>query len=249
VDEDLDALGLDTPRASAYPLRLADEEEQAARVLERLDAAIDAGAEIVVLPELSTTPAIVERIRARLDDDEEQRLVVCGSWHGPDPDDGRPANLSVGLISGLQARMRHRKVVEFGDLYPRDPDDRRREGIVAPDEPLVRVYVADQFRFALVICKDFLDAAVTRTLDRVGANVLLVPALSRTTQPFKARAHAHVADAQAVSSSRRRPSTRRRSCCSRCGRAGLRSFSFWPRRPILDNMLDNQPPPGTVEAT
>jgi predicted amidohydrolase len=199
VDEDLDALGLDAPRASAYPVRLSDEDAAAERVLEQLDAAIDAGAGIVVLPELSTTPATVERIEARLDEDEEQRLVICGSWHAPDPEDGQPANLSVGLVSGLRARMRHRKVVEFGDLYPRDPDDRRREGIAVPDTPLVRIYVADQFRFALVICKDFLDARVTRTLDRVGANVLLVPALSRTTQPFTARAHAHVSDAQAVS--------------------------------------------------
>ncbi len=125
--------------------------------------------------------------------------MICGSQHQIDPADGRPANISVGLVSGLQARMRHRKIVEFGDLYPRDPDKRRREGIAAPDPPLLRVYVADQFRFALVICKDFLDASVTQTLDRIGANVLLVPALSRTTQPFKGRAHAHVSDSQAVS--------------------------------------------------
>jgi hypothetical protein len=135
VDEDLDALGLDAPRASAYPIRPSDEDARAERVLERLNAAIHAGAEIVLLPELSTTPAIVERIAARLDDDEEQRLVICGSWHAADPDDGRPANLSVGLVSGLRARMRHRKLVEFGDLYPRDPDDRRREGIAVPDPP------------------------------------------------------------------------------------------------------------------
>jgi hypothetical protein len=199
VNEDLDELGLDAPRASAYPVRLADEDEQARRLLQRLDAAIDVAAQIVVLPELSTTPGLVDAVQRRLADDEEQRLVICGSWHAPDPADGEAANLSVGLVSGLQARMRHRKIVEFGDLYPRNPDDRRREGIIAPSAPLVRIYVADQFRFALVICKDFLDASVTRTLDRVGANVLLVPALSRTTQPFKARAHAHVSDAQAVS--------------------------------------------------
>jgi len=199
VNEDLAELGLDPPAPSAYPARLADEAEQGRRVLAQLEVAIAEGAQIVVLPELATTPGIVERVRARLDEDEEQRLVVCGSWHAPDPEDGRPANRSVGLVSGVGARMEHRKIAEFGDLYPRDPDARRREGIAAPEAPLLRVHVADQFRFALVICKDFLHPPVTRTLDRLGANVLLVPALSRKVQPFAARAHAHVADAQAVS--------------------------------------------------
>jgi predicted amidohydrolase len=197
VDEGLAELGLDVPRPVAFPVAPVDPEERERRVLDQLDRAGEHGARIVVLPELATTRAIADRVAERLADDEEQRLVVCGSWH--ETVDGAPANVSVGLVSGLKAEMEHRKLVEFGDLFPRDPDHRRREGVVAPDPPLLRVHVAGAFRFAVVICKDFLDERVTRTLDRVGANVLLVPALSRTTQPFVARAHAHVADAQALS--------------------------------------------------
>jgi len=196
VNEDLGELGLDRPRAVAFPVTPVDPEEQERRVLGQLERAIEAGARIVVLPELATTRAIVERVVERLAEDEGQRLVVCGSWH--ETVDGAPANVSLGLISGLRARMRHRKLVEFGDLFPAGPDRRRREGIVASEAPVLRVHVAGAFRFALLICKDFLDERVTRTLDRVGANVLLVPALSRTTQPFVARAHGHVADAQAL---------------------------------------------------
>jgi predicted amidohydrolase len=196
VNETLAELGLGDAPAVAFPVTPADPAEQERRVLAQLERAIEAGAEIVVLPELTTTRAIADRVARRLDDDDEQRLVICGSWH--ETSDGAPANVSLGLFSGLSARMEHRKLVEFGDLFPRDPDDRRREGIVAPEPPLLRVYVAGAFRFALLICKDFLDHRVTRTLDAVGANVLLVPALSRTAQPFVGRAQAHVADAQAL---------------------------------------------------
>jgi hypothetical protein len=199
VNETLDELGLADPKRVAFPVTAADPALQEQRVLEQLDRAIEAGAHVVVFPELSTSAGIATRIEARLAEDEDQRLVICGSCHEPDPQTSDPSNDSVGLVSGLRARMRHRKIAEFGDLYPRNPDHRRREGIVPPDPPLLRIYVANQFRFALTICKDFLTIPVTRTLDRVGANVLLVPALSRTTQPFKARAEAHIADAQAVS--------------------------------------------------
>jgi hypothetical protein len=199
VNETLGELGLGVARPVAFPVAAVNPAVQEQRVLARLDCAIQAGAHIAVFPELSRTAAITARIEARLAEDEDQRLVICGSWHERAPHSGDPSNVSIGLISGLPARMHHRKIVEFGDLYPRNPDKRRREGITPPDPPLLRVYVAHQFRFALIICKDFLHAPLTRTLDGVGANVLLVPTLSRTIQPFKARAVAHVTDAQAVS--------------------------------------------------
>ena len=199
VNDTLAELGLEEPRPVAFPVRAADPGRQADVVLDQLERAIGARAQIILFPELSTSPEIVERIARRLDDDDHHRLVICGSWHETDTESGDPVNVSVGVVSGHAARMRHRKIVESGDLYPRDPANRVREGIKPPDPPLLRVYVAEQFRFALVICKDFLHPPVTQTLDNLGANVLLVPSLSRTTHPFKARACAHIADAQAVS--------------------------------------------------
>jgi hypothetical protein len=192
-------LGLNEPAAVAFPVAAIEPELQQQRALEQLDRAIEADAKVIVFPELATSRAIADRIQERLGDDDGQRLVICGSWHEPDAQTGEPANVSVGLVSGLAARMRHRKIAEFGDLYPRDKMRRHREGIVRPEPPLLRIYVAGQFRFALVICKDMLDPEVASTLAHVGANVLLVPALSRTTQPFISRAMAHIADAQAVS--------------------------------------------------
>jgi predicted amidohydrolase len=174
-----------------------DPSKQEKVVLQQVERAIEAGAGIIVFPELTTSPAMTALIERRLAKDDRQRLVICGSWH--EFVTGNPANNSVGLISGIPSRMRHRKLVEFGDLYPANPDDRRREGIKPPDPPLLRIYVADQFRFSLTICKDFLNEMVEDTLDHVGANVLLVPALSRTTHPFKRLAGAHISRAQAVS--------------------------------------------------
>jgi hypothetical protein len=197
VNETLDELGLGVPRPVAFPVSAQDPNKQETVVLEQLERALDAGGQIVLFPELTTSPDVTDQIERRLAQDDQQRLVICGSWH--ELVEGDPANNSIGLISGVPGRMRHRKLVEFGDLYPKEADDRLREGIEPPDPPLLRIYVAEQFRFSLTICKDFLDAIVTRTLDHVGANVLLVPALSQTTQPFKGRAAAHVNDAQAVS--------------------------------------------------
>ena len=199
VNETLAELGLDEHKAIAFPVTPRDRDEQRTRVLGRLEAAIHGDADIIVFPELSTSPELAEAVRSRLGEDDRQRLVVCGSWHEEDETSGEPANVSVGLVSGVETTMYHRKIAEFGDLYPRDPGRRTREGIASPQSPSVRIYVADAFRFAIVICKDFLDAGITEVLDRVGANVLLVPSLSRTTHPFAARAAAHVADAQAIS--------------------------------------------------
>ncbi len=54
-NEELAEFGLDPPKASAFPVRLIDEEQQADRVLQQFDDAIDAAAQIIVLPELSMT--------------------------------------------------------------------------------------------------------------------------------------------------------------------------------------------------
>jgi hypothetical protein len=121
VNETLDELGLAQPQAVAFPVTAEDPSIQTGLVLDQLERAIAAGAQIIVFPELSTSPQIAEQIERRLSDDEAERLVICGSWHQTEPASGEPANTSVGLISGVRSRMQHRKLVEFGDLYPEIP--------------------------------------------------------------------------------------------------------------------------------
>jgi hypothetical protein len=52
-------------KASAFPVRLVDDKQQTDRVLQQLDDAIEAAAQIIVLPELSTTPDLVRRVQRR----------------------------------------------------------------------------------------------------------------------------------------------------------------------------------------
>jgi hypothetical protein len=190
-------LGWAEPRAVAYPVAPADPAGQAARIRALIAAAQERDARIVVLPELSATPEIADQVAALLDAESTQRLVVCGSWHAKVG--GEPANVAAGLLTGCAERLTHRKLTEVTRAFPRDPADRFREGIAAPRPPLVTVHVAGPWRFAVVICKDFLDPAVRGALQRAGANVLLVPSMSELTQPFEAEAQAHVAASQALS--------------------------------------------------
>jgi hypothetical protein len=194
-NESLAELGLQENPANAFPARPLDPDAQRATVSELLNRAIQEDARIIVLPELSATPEIIDDLEARLRGDRD-RLVVCGSQH--EMVDGEPANVALGMVSGRQARLEHRKIYEFGNLFPSDPEKRVREGIVPPDPKLLRIYVADRFRVSLTICMDFLRDEIAGALDRVGANVLLVPAMSRTMQPFRAKASSHVGNAQAV---------------------------------------------------
>lgn len=173
----------------AFPVRVAAPDPD--RIAELVRRMLDADARIVVLPELSTDPATVDAIAAMLSDRDDQRLVVAGSYH----DEASRRNVAVGLLPDCTERMEHAKVVPFSDdLGLRD---RWREGIEPGDA--ITVHHADRFRFCLLTCKDFLSAEVRDVVDRVAANVLCVPAMSRKTDPFKARAAGHVADAQAVS--------------------------------------------------
>jgi hypothetical protein len=179
---------------TVFPVRLRDPDGQAALVLDLVRRAIDARAQIVVLPELSTTPAIVEAVAALLDDSEDQHLVVAGSYHEGDGPEAR--NESIGLVPEGAARIRHLKVVQFSnDLGLSKP---WKEGIAVGPLPEITVYHSDRFRVCVLTCKDFLDDGVLRAISRVAANVICVPAMSEKTESFETRARQQVANAQAV---------------------------------------------------
>lgn len=190
-------LGLVPPRSPAFPVAAVDEVAQGDRVLALLEAALARDATVIVLPELSTTPAIVERVAERLRREASVRLVVCGSWHGRAAD-GTPANVAEGLLAGRPERLRHRKLAPFAHPFPRDPAKRVLEGIVAADPPVLTVYQADRWRIAILICKDVLQDDVAEAVERAGVNLLLVPAMSETVQPFVDRAGQHRLKSQAL---------------------------------------------------
>ena len=195
-NQGLEELGITGRRGSYFPIAPADPDNQMALIDDLLDEAIDADARVIVLPELSGSLAIAERIARRLDAEDVQRLVIPGSWHTDVR--GRPANVTRGLISGHPDPMRHRKLTEISDLLAHDPGHRFREGVEAGQPPTLTVHVAGAYRLAVLICKDLLDAGVRAALELMGVNVLLVPAMSPTTGWFVDRALGQVASAQAI---------------------------------------------------
>jgi hypothetical protein len=173
----------------------AKPQDQEQRVVDLVRGALRKGARLVVLPELSTTPDIVEAIGALVDECDDQRLVVAGSYHTGSEGDAR--NESLGLLPENPERLRHLKMVPFSDELRVGRS--WREGIAIAEVPEITIYHAGRFRFCLLTCKDFLDhVGVGRAIERVGANVICVPAMSEKTDTFEGRAGGHVAGSQAV---------------------------------------------------
>jgi predicted amidohydrolase len=177
-----------------FPVRLRDEAKQERRVAALLEQALSLDARIIVLPELASTAAIEDLVRARLANVESQHLVVVGSRHIGE--DASAQNVAVALTPEVDEPIRHAKLVPYSnELRLERP---WKEGIRVPARPVLTIYPADRFRFCILICKDFLDNKVVGAVARLGVNVLCVPAMSEKTSSYPLRVGQLVADAQAL---------------------------------------------------
>lgn len=187
---------LDLPLAGhqVFPVAPKDAGAQRAMLVALAQSALESGAPISILPELSLTAEDVDALHALVADWEEPHLLVAGSHHTTIA--GHPENVAEGLVSGQEHRMRHLKATPFSnELRLRPPE---KEGIRRRARPHVVVHQADCFRVAIAICKELLDPATTDPLDRMGVNLLLVPAFSEKTQAFQAACSARALRAQAA---------------------------------------------------
>ena len=163
--------------ARIWPVTVRDEARQLATVTDLVGAALDGGSRLIVLPELSATAATIAAVRAlldaRYDEDEDPALVLVGSRHLEV--DGHRRNRAVTLIAASATQLHHDKLVPF----------RRGTAIEGLDGPgTLHLYQDGPFRLAGAICKDLLDGDVETLLERLGVNVLLVPAMSTKTSNF-----------------------------------------------------------------
>jgi hypothetical protein len=178
----------------AFGVTLPD--DQAARAVDLCRRAWAEGARVTVLPELSATPASVAQVAAALDaEGVGGRLAVCGSEHVVDADGGR-ANVATAHLLDHPEALVHRKLVPFAADVSSAPAS--AEGIDVPRVRSLTLHQAGRFRLGLLICKDLLTDAVADQVAALGVNVLLVPAMSRTTGPFDANMLRVVNRAQAL---------------------------------------------------
>ena len=163
-----------------FPVVPRDPSRQAHVIEGLVRTACNAGASIIVLPELSTTARIAAELESWVRRDDGPDLVVAGSYHHVTEDTeggGRRANTAIAWLRGHDQPLTHDKHSP-GDLPA-------AEGIQPQGWPELRVYVgSDGFHLVISICRDLLNPSAVHALIEIGANLVLVPAMSQTLTPF-----------------------------------------------------------------
>ena len=178
-NRDLDELGLVARhRGPAFPVQPVDPDAQRARIQDLLREATDAGATVVVLPELSVTAALAAELEAWVRRPGPLRLLVAGSYHVTDPDGPpRRANRALAWVRGHDEPLTQDK---------HSPADRPViEDITPTGWPEIHVHVtADGWHVVIAICRDLLNPGAVHALAEAGANLVLAPAMTDATIPF-----------------------------------------------------------------
>ena len=207
-----------------YGVGPADEGRQRRWLTSAMDLALGQG-NIVVLPELCVTEALVDDVQGLLDGFTGECLVVAGSYHGTEDDQRR--NIACGLLPDEDERLMHRKLVAM-------EGKRTKEGITVGSE--LRIWVADRWRLAIGICKDAIVPAHTELLARLGVNVLAVPAMTPKIDAFEATVMELATRSQAFVAVANNPSV--------FGAVPVTSAVFG--QPLRDRTLYSFPPSGTA---
>ncbi len=191
-NRDLSEIRLPADRTTpAFPVR-PDNIARQHRIIDQLIAgAAAAGASIVVLPELCVTESLAHRLRDWVSRDNGPRLLVAGSYHHRAGSPLRRANTAISWARGLDRPLTHDK---------HSPAEHPiAEDIQPQGWPELRVYVtADGWHLVVAICRDLLNPEAVHALTEVGANLVLVPAMSKTLAPFTGQIGHLVSSGQAL---------------------------------------------------
>ena len=179
-----------------FPIGPVDAAHQREEIQHLIGLATDAGASIVLLPELCLTQELAVDLEQWVRRPGGPRLLVAGSFHheddhGPEPGTTRRRNTAMTRLRGHAGPLVHDK---------HSPADRPvTEDIQPQGWPELRVYVsADGYHFVTAICRDLLNPHAVHALTEVGANLVLVPAMSETLMAFGGPVAQLVAATQAL---------------------------------------------------
>lgn len=170
-----------------YPVTPRDHLDQRARITRAIADARARRASALVVPELTTTKAIVDELAASgaLAD---LPLCALGSYH--EPMSGPGYNRCRVFARGVEIAC-HDKFSDYED--PRG----HREHLVASDDGGLDVLLAAGAAVIVLICKDAMDSRVATLLARLAPTVVLIPAMSIKTRPFETLAERLADDPQA----------------------------------------------------
>lgn len=176
-----------------FPLQPLDLPGQRARIDALLRQAEQAGASVVVLPELCLTEQLAGELEAWVRRPGPVRLLVAGSFHHTD----RVAGHAV-RVNRATTWVRDHPLPLVHDKHSR-ADRPVTEDIAASGWPELRVYVtSDGWHLVIAICRDLLNPNAVHALTEAGANLVLVPAMSETLVPFGGPAAQFVGCEQAL---------------------------------------------------
>lgn len=175
----------------AFPVRPTRLAAQRAHLDRLVHDAVAAGASIVVLPELCVTEALAHDLQNWVDRDDGPRVLVAGSYHHAEGSPRRRRNTALAWIRGHDRPLTHDK---------HSPAEQPiREDIQPQGWPELRVYVtAEGWHLVLAICRDLLNPQAVHALAEIGANLVLVPAMSESLTPFTGQVAHLVGSAQAL---------------------------------------------------
>lgn len=161
-----------------FPVGPCDVDSQRALLEDLLGLAVDAGADIVILPELAVTSKLAVDLADWVRRPGRLRLLVAGSYHEAAPaDPERRTNRALGWVRDYPGPLVHEK---------HSPADHPViEDITPTGRPELRIHVtADGWHLVIAICRDLLNPNAVHALSEAGVNVVLAPAMSETLVAF-----------------------------------------------------------------
>ena len=147
-----------------------------------------------MLPELCVTEGLAREFQDWVRRPDGPRLLVVGSYHHEDPHWGgafpRRRNTALAWARGHDRPFTHDK---------HSPADTPiAEDIQPQGWPELRVYVVDGWHLVIAVCRDLLNPQAVHALTEIGANLVLVPAMSETLLSFGGQGANLVGSCQAI---------------------------------------------------
>lgn len=182
-------------RGRSFPIRPSNLDWQRDEIDRLIGAATDAGADIIVLPELCVTEKLANELQHWVLRQHGPRLLVVGSYHhqhhdatGPFPN--RKRNTALLWARGYDEPCTHDKHSPAETPIAED--------IQPSGWPELRVHVIDGWHLVIAVCRDLLNPEAVHALTAIGANLVLVPAMSETLLAFGGPGSSLVGNCQAI---------------------------------------------------
>ncbi len=182
-------------RGRAFPIRPIDLARQRNEINRLIGAATDAGADIVVLPELCVTEDLATELQHWVRRPDGPRLLVVGSYHHRHRDEAAPFSHRKRNTALLWARG-HDQPFTHDKHSPGDSPI--AEDIQPSGWPELHVHVIDGWHLVIAVCRDLLNPEAVHALTAIGANLVLVPAMSETLLAFGGPGSSLVGNCQAI---------------------------------------------------